>query len=198
MASTICDFTAVTRRPDSLSGPTDAPPRGVPVRNPIVVPPIDLRRQVVGPVVSAIPEPLRSSILHAVDIALELHLTKCGATVSLFNGNMLGSKRFAVSVYPDRTVEFAAPPTKHQLLAFVVANLGVLLLPNRALGTWYADTNRHVLDAVFCARDEQTAVKLGKRFKQWSVYDLDRHGEILIRDLDQARVFGHGAEVTTI
>ena len=197
MADTICDFTAVTRRLDSFSGLADVPPQGVPVQDPLVVPPIDLPRQAVVAAVSAIAEPLRSSILHTVDIALELHGTKYGATVSLSNGDMVGTKGFAVSIYPERTVELTAPPKEHQLLAFVVANLDVLLLPDRAMGTWYADTNRHVLDVVFCARDQQTAAKLGKRSKQWSIYDLDLHREILIEDLDQTRALACGEEVTT-
>lgn len=181
MADTICDLTAAIRRSDSFSGLADVPPQGVPVQDPLVVPPIDLPRQAVE---SAIAEPLRSSILRAVDIALELHVTNYGATVSLVDGNMLGRKRFAVSIYPERTVELPAPPTKHQLLAFVVANLNVLLLPDRALGMWYAAANRHVLDVVRCVRNRRTARKLGKRFKQWSIYHLALGQELLLGDID--------------
>ena len=197
MASTICDFTAVPRRPDSLSGLLEVPPNDALDRNPLLVPPIHLLRQATILATLAIARPLWPSVLRTVDIALDLHCKDYGATVSLFSGNLVGSKRFAVSIYPERTVELIAPPTARELLAFTVANLDILLLPDRALGTWCASTNRHVLDVVLCVGNEHAAQVLGKRYRQVSIYDLALRQEISMEAPEQRRVLAHRAEATT-
>jgi len=186
MADTICDFTAVIRGADCFSELADGYPLGTLTRDLRVVPPFELSRQVAVAQVLAIAEPLKSLILKAVDSALRLHSRYHGSTVSLFEGDLIGSERYAVSIYPSRTVELIAALTAEDLLAFVLANLAILLLPQRALGTWFNPaTNRHVLDVIVCVRDREAALVLGKRYNQWSAFHLASAQEILIGDVNR-------------
>ncbi len=86
---------------------------------------------------------------------------------------MVGRKLFAVSIYPERTIELTVQPSWRQLFVFVLANLDLLLQPDRALGTWFDDLRGvHVLDVVICVSDRDTALDLGLRFHQRSIFDL--------------------------
>jgi hypothetical protein len=118
-------------------------------------------------------EPLLCRILRAVQTTIELHSWSHGATVSLSKGNMVGQKLFAVSIYPERAIELTVQPSWRQLFVFVLANLDLLLKPDRALGTWFDDLpGVHVLDVVICVSDRDTALELGLRFHQRSIFDL--------------------------
>ena len=137
--------------------------------------------QEVNPLALPIGEPLISCVLWLVETALELHFRTNGATVSLSQGNMAGRKLFAVSIYPERTVKLSVQPSRHNLFAFVVANLALLLMPGRALGTWFDDRDGvHVLDVVVCLSDRHAALKLGSLFRQWSIFDLSTCRELRI------------------
>jgi len=95
---------------------------------------------------------------------------------------MVGRKLFAVSMYPEQTIKLRVQPSWQRLLAFVLANLDLLLKPDRALGTWL-DTLEgvHVLDVVVCLADREAALELGLRFHQWSIFDLANSREIRLR-----------------
>jgi hypothetical protein len=137
--------------------------------------------QETGLVAASIAEPVLFSVLRLLELTLELHSMTNGATVSLTAGNMAGRKLFAVSIYPERTIELAAQPSRRQLFAFVLANLDLLLRSNRALGTWFNEQKGvHVLDVVVCLADRNTTIALGQFFRQWSAFDLDAEEEIRI------------------
>jgi len=104
-----------------------------------------------------------------------LHSKAGGSTVGVFDGSLAGRKLFALSIFPDSTVELYDPPTWRQIFVFALANLDLVLRKGCAIGTWY-DRNRHlhVLDVVVCVANLQAALELGKCFDQQSVYDLER------------------------
>jgi hypothetical protein len=86
---------------------------------------------------------------------------------------MAGTARFAVSIYPQRSADLAAPPAWELLFAFAVINADLLLLPDHALGTWLDHfRNRHVLDVVVCPSSLSEAIELGRRYCQKAIFDL--------------------------
>jgi len=94
---------------------------------------------------------------------------------------MAAQKQFAVSVYPERTIEFRDTPRWQDVAEFVVLNLNLLLRPCHAFGSWFNEPKHtHVFDIVVCLRDRQTALELGQRFNQVSIFDLDNLQEIMI------------------
>ena len=117
-------------------------------------------------------EPMISRIGDAVDIALESHTTTNGATVSVTQGNMAGRKLFAVSIYPELTLELKMPPSRWLLFAYALANVDKLLKPGRAIGLWSDRPGRHVVDIVFCCPDLTVAISLGRCFQQKCIYSL--------------------------
>lgn len=127
-------------------------------------------------------EPLLSCILKAVEIAVESHARTGGVTVSLSEGNLASRNRFAVAVYPERTIELSSPPTRDQLETYVIANLDLLLRPGHALGTWFDEQRGvHTIDVVVCPFDRDVAIGLGARSRQWAIYDLAVGRDIVIR-----------------
>jgi hypothetical protein len=132
--------------------------------------------------VSSISTPLLACVSKAVESALASHTKTGGATVNLREGDLAGRKLFAVSIYPDRTIELKNPPSRQQLFAFVMANLDLLSIGNHALGTWFNGwKNVHVLDVVVCLFDCASAMHFGARFDQCSIFDLAAGVELLIR-----------------
>jgi hypothetical protein len=122
-----------------------------------------------------------SRINRAANVILALHATTGGSTVSLIEGNLSGQKRYAVSIYPEQTLELPTQPNRTQLINFIIANLEVLRLPGRAVGTWVRKSRRkHILDVVVCPRDCDSAIQLGLRFKQHSIFDLAEARGILV------------------
>ncbi len=111
--------------------------------------------------------------------AANLHNRCAGSTVNLINGNLTGSARFAVSIYPERSVELITPPTWELLYAYAAANFDLLRLTDHALGTWVdALRNRHVLDVVICPAALGEAISLGTRHQQQAIFDLQA-GEVI-------------------
>jgi hypothetical protein len=180
MANTLRESTASYRSGDSsdLVGSVPFPSLDY---SPRISTAVDPTRQEGSRLTLPIGEPLISCILETVETALELHSITNGATVSIINGSMAGQKLFAVSPYPERTVELTAQPGWQQLFEFVSANVDLLLQPDRALGTWFNDLKGvHVLDVVVCLSDQDAALDLGLRFGQQSIFDLAASREIRI------------------
>jgi hypothetical protein len=126
-------------------------------------------------------EPLISLIGDAIDVAHLSHLETGGSTVSIFDGNLVGKKLYALSIFPGRTVELLEPPTWRQLFAFALENSEPLLRKNCALGTWYHRARRvHVFDVVVCISNLQAALELAKCFDQESIYSLEHGHEIAV------------------
>ena len=111
--------------------------------------------------------------------AAALYAKWSGSTVSVSGGNMAGLPRFAVSTYPQRTVELIVAPTWELLFAFAIVNSDLLVLPDHALGTWVdCERNRHVLDVVVCPLSLDEAIDLGISHGQSAIYDLEARKEI--------------------
>jgi hypothetical protein len=126
-------------------------------------------------------EPMISCIAGAVDIAYDSHAKTNGSTVSLSHGNMVGQKLFAVSPYPDRTVELPTRPTWQQLFSFALANADLLLRPAHALGSCFNEwTLKHELDVVVLCSDRDAALDRGQRCHQMSIYDLEARQVIAV------------------
>jgi len=130
---------------------------------------------------SFLPTVLLALVSRASDLASALHTTSGGSTVSLFDGNLLGQPRYAVSIYPERTLVLSRAPSHLQLFNFIADNLDVLLIGGRALGTWrHEDKKRHSLDVVVCPSDRAVALELGMLYGQNSIFDLEAEREISI------------------
>jgi hypothetical protein len=126
-------------------------------------------------------EPIISKIGDAADIAYASHRKTGGSTVSIFDGNLVGKKLYALSIFPGRTVELLGPPTRRQLFVFALENSEHLLRKNCALGTWYHRSRRvHVLDVVVCISNLPAALELAKCFDQESIYSLEQRQEIAV------------------
>ena len=94
---------------------------------------------------------------------------------------MLGLPRFAVSVYPERTLDLTVNPSWEVMFAFAVINADLLLLEDHALGTWFdQQRRRHVLDVVICPSSLEKAIRLGLRHGQKAIFDLRAVREIPI------------------
>jgi len=115
------------------------------------------------------------------ETAAALHAQWYGSTVSVTGGNLLGRSHFAVSTYPERSVELTGAPTRDQLFAFAVLNSELLLQPNHALGTWFdSQRQRHTLDVVVCCDSLDKAISLGRNQAQQAIFDLKEAREILL------------------
>lgn len=126
-------------------------------------------------------EPLLSKIGDAADIARRLHRKTGGSTVGVFDGSLAGRKLFALSIFPDSTVELRYPLTWRQIFVFALQNLDLVLRTSCAIGTWHDRRScLHVLDVVVCVSNLQAALELGKCYDQKSVYDLEQGGEIAV------------------
>jgi hypothetical protein len=182
MASTLREPTARLRSENTThaAGSDPIPALG---SGPHLSTPVPAIRQEATSVKSRVREPMISKIGDTADIAYASHLGTNGSTVSVFDGDLIGKNLFAVSIFPSRTVELDAPPTWRQLFVFMLENSDFVLNPDYALGTWFNEQQRglHVLDVVICVSDRQVALELGRRFNQWSVFDLRRRRQIVVK-----------------
>lgn len=113
--------------------------------------------------------------------AAALHTHSHGSTVSVAEGNLLGRPRFAVSIYPENSVQLFGPPTRNLLFAFAILNADLLIQPDHALGTWFdRRRNRHVLDVAVCPESLDTAISLGINHGQQAIFDLKEAREIAL------------------
>jgi hypothetical protein len=119
--------------------------------------------------------------------ASSLHARTHGSTVSVFDGNLLGRSYFAVSQYPERSVELGAAPTRDMLFAFAILNADLLLQVHHALGTWFNSRHgTHVLDVVLCLRSFKDAVRIGRDGGQQAIFDLRNAKEISLTPAHKA------------
>ncbi len=178
MASTFCDFKSYL---------TDFSPQleemvvpGVSAPEPFSFTPAYPKTQAV--IITLAAEALRASIVKLVDAALGIHARALGATVSLRDGDWVGRKLFAVSIYPERSVTLTVAPTWQNIFAFVSLNLDLLVKPDCAFGLWFDDSKGvYVLDVVLCLPDRRTALELGRTCNQKSIYHLAACKEIKIK-----------------
>jgi hypothetical protein len=131
---------------------------------------------------SSWPPPQASEALWTTaDSVVAMHRATGGATVSIREGNLVGHRGFAVSVFPNRTHQLVTPPTPVDVGNFLCQNLDLLVRLNTAVGSWLdAPAGLHHLDVVVCPRDRSVAIDLARRFNQRSIFDLDERREISV------------------
>jgi len=184
MANTGRDVTAVIHGADSWANPLASTRFPFPESVSSTSTTAEAKCQEVAQWAVSLPILLLFTIDRTIALALALHAITGGATISLCQGSLAGQARYAVSIYPDRTLELPSRPSHAQLFNFIVINLTVLLLPGHAIGIWM-DTARHmhILDVVVCPTELNRAVELGSQFNQRSIFDLAAERELSISNL---------------
>lgn len=116
----------------------------------------------------------------AVRLIEQMHQEEGGATFSLYFGNVADQELFAVSLYPERSVQVRGRSVStRRLLAFVIQNQDLLADPRTAIGTWYnEEDDTTYLDVTAVLPDREQAVALGRQYNQIAIYDLLRGEEI--------------------
>jgi hypothetical protein len=109
-----------------------------------------------------------------------LHGENGGATFSLYFENVVGQELFAVSLYPERSVQVRGRliPAR-RLRSFLAQNQDLLRDPRIAIGTWYnEDDDTTYLDVTAMLSEREQAISLGQQYNQIAIYDLLRDEEI--------------------
>jgi hypothetical protein len=125
-----------------------------------------------------LPKPV--PVEEAVAQVEQLHEAHGGATFSLYFGNVLGQELYAVSLYPERSVQVRGRfvPAR-RLQAFLTLNQDLLHDPRNAIGTWYnEDDNTTYLDVSAMLPDREQAISLARQYNQIAIYDLLQEEEI--------------------
>jgi hypothetical protein len=117
----------------------------------------------------------------AVAQIARLHEENGGATFSLYFGSVLGHELFAVSLYPERSVQVRGRFVPARWLqAFIVQGQGLLNDPRIAVGIWYnEEDDLTCLDVTAILPNRDQAIELARRYNQIAIYDLLRGEEIL-------------------
>ncbi|MCL5265488.1 MAG: hypothetical protein M1343_09920 [Chloroflexi bacterium] len=109
----------------------------------------------------SLPKSLDTSDL--VEQITEAHNTDGGSTFNPYFGNLKGKKLYAVSVIDHRI-----------LRAFIEENLDLLRDPRNSVGTWFdTDEDLTYLDVSATLSDKQLTIRLGKKYDQIGIYDLE-------------------------
>jgi hypothetical protein len=125
-----------------------------------------------------LPRPI--SVEKAVAQIERLHRESGGATFSLYFKDVVGQELFAVSLYPERSVQVRGRfvPAR-RLQAFLMQNQDLLRDPRNTVGTWYnEDDDTTYLDVTATLPDREQAITLGRQYNQIAVYDLLHEEEI--------------------
>ena len=182
---TFAEVDLVSSQVDSIPGPQQTPPYSATVEIESInanIANVDReawRRSPSGTL--PIGDAMLSHIAGAVDISFAQHNRTNGSTVSLVHGNMVGRKLYSISIYPSRSIALWGRPSWEEMFEFTKANLDILQKPGRAIGSWFNDWGLvHVLDVVVLVRDPNVALKLGHRFNQLAIFNLETRREIPI------------------
>jgi len=140
---------------------------------------------------AALPPLWAVPIEEAIKSIRNLFLASGGATYSAYFGSMTALPYIAVSVYQD-------PKAKHskwwngnslspfKLRAFIVSNNELLTDPRSSVGVWYdKEGNRTYLEITAALlflnkADYMAAVRLGRRYNQIGIYDLEEKAYIAL------------------
>lgn len=103
-----------------------------------------------------------------------------GITFNLFSGKSLGgTKNFAVSPYPERSFIKKGKITHNDLADYIEKNADLLLKEDHSLGGWIDDaTGETFLDVSITVSDKAKAIKIGRKFNQRAIFDLETFEEI--------------------
>lgn len=123
-----------------------------------------------------------------IKYANEIHALSQANDGSTFNptrgGDMAGHRRYAVSLFPNRSLEVAGPKEAltPDIVAKYIADNHDLLTRGRgrlAVGTWYdKDAGKWYVDITATPRSRAHAIYLGKKYNQKAIFDLSKFEEI--------------------
>jgi len=195
MANTLREFTA-SRGGESHSDAAGSIPIPAMGLHPHISTPVAAICQGINDLTLPVCRGMISRIASAVDIAFAMHNRSNGSTVSLMDGSMTDKKLYAVSIYPERTIELWEKPTRQDLFDFIQANVELLLKPRHASGTWFDDFKQvHVLDVVLLVHDRDAALSLALHSGQVAIFDLDSRREIPVSSPSEILLSDHAGGV---
>lgn len=99
------------------------------------------------------------------------------------------STGYMVSPYPDRETAIDGPPTRRDIVEFMIANADLIDQPGHFVGGWYnPDDKRTYLDVSVRASSHEAAVDLARERNQYGYYDLTKGQFVAVegRTLDRA------------
>jgi hypothetical protein len=120
--------------------------------------------------------PPRLDARQAAEQIAALHEAEGGVTFNLHFGNQAGQRLFAVSVFPERTRRVPSQQISVELLrAFIQNNTDLLADPRCGVGTWFdPELGLTFIDVTATVPRKTVAVRLGKRYNQIAIFDLER------------------------
>jgi hypothetical protein len=102
-----------------------------------------------------------------------------GVTYNLYKGNLAGTPNYAVSTFPERSLDTEGAPTPKVIAAYIKKNMDVLKDPLHSVGTWWdKDAQKFTTDVVRTIPDREEALALGRTHGQKAIYDLGKMEEI--------------------
>jgi len=102
-----------------------------------------------------------------------------GITYNAKGGNLGGKKVYSVAIYPERSQTFKGEVTKNDIIKYVYDNIDLLGKKGHSLGGWYDTESKQLwLDVAGTVKDKNLAIKLGKKFNQKAIFDLNKFEEI--------------------
>jgi len=99
-------------------------------------------------------------------------------------GNMAGHRRFAVSIFPERSLDVVGPKEdlKPEVIAnYIARNQDILSKGKGRLGVgtwWHEGRGAWVLDIVATPRSKAHAIYLGRKYNQEAIFNLHKMEEI--------------------
>lgn len=110
----------------------------------------------------------------------DTHAATGGSTFSMDGSNMIGSKKYSVSVFPDRgTTLDGGSVTSKDIENFVSQNKDLFRDPKVAISTWFdKETNKTYIDAVLTLDNKNDALQLAQKYNQKAIFNLHNLQEI--------------------
>lgn len=123
------------------------------------------------------PLPDKMNLAAAAQQVFDLCEETNGATLNLYHGNLAGSKCYAVSTHPDRTVILEGRDiTLEQLQTYIEANLDLLDRSENSIGVWYDDRlDETFYDVSTILEDREVAIETALTHGELAIcylYDL--------------------------
>lgn len=127
---------------------------------------------------TVLPKPIDISELATAIVSW--HEKHEGSTHSLYFGNQIGEKAFAVSLYNELSVRFPDKTIPREIIQrFIEENIDLLTDPRISIGTWYnRDDDSTYIDVIALVSDKKLAVQLAKQYNQIAIFDLFKEKQI--------------------
>ena len=113
---------------------------------------------------TGLPKPIPAE--EAVTQIERLHGEKGGATFSLYFGDVVGQELFAVSLYPERSVQVRGRfVSARRLRAFLGQNQDLLSDPRNSVGIWYNEDDDTTYLDVTATLPDRAAVQSNRHLR---------------------------------